>query len=133
MNSRKRSLQTLWDIHTNMYKTDDQQEPAVWHRELYSVFYNSLREKRMLKKIDTYVCIAESLFCKPETNTTLQINYTSIKKNKKKKQVQESRKKKKTVGSLELESLHVAFEMQGMQGVSQSIQSPSSFPVTNTY
>ena len=63
MNSRKRSLQTLWDIHTNMYKTDDQQEPAVWHRELYSVFYNSLREKRMLKKIDTYVCIAESLFC----------------------------------------------------------------------
>ena len=49
-NSRKHPLQTLWAIHTNMYKTDDQQELAVWHRELYSVFYNSLREKRMLKK-----------------------------------------------------------------------------------
>ena len=27
-----------------------------------------------------YMCIAESLCCIPETNTTFQINYTSIKK-----------------------------------------------------
>ena len=30
-----------------------------------------------------YMCIAESLCCTLETNTTFQINYTSIKKKKK--------------------------------------------------
>ena len=34
-------------------------------------------------KKNIYICITESLCCTPETNTTLQINYTSIKKKKK--------------------------------------------------
>ena len=32
--------------------------------------------------LNTCICIAESLCCTPETNTALQINYTSIKNNK---------------------------------------------------
>ena len=36
----------------------------------------------MLKKTEEY--ITESLYCTPETNTTLQINYISIKIKKKK-------------------------------------------------
>ena len=35
-----------------------------------------------LKKIDTCTCIAESLLCIPETNTTLLINYTSLQNKK---------------------------------------------------
>ena len=32
----------------------------------------------MGKRIDTCICITESLCCTPETNTTLLIDYTSI-------------------------------------------------------
>ena len=37
-----------------------------------------------MEKICVYICITESLCCTPETNTTLQINYTSIKEKKNK-------------------------------------------------
>ena len=37
-------------------------------------------------KKQIYVCITESLCCTPETNTTLLINYTSIKNNNNKMQ-----------------------------------------------
>ena len=39
--------------------------------------------EKNLKK-NTYICVTESLCCTPETNTTLYINYTSIKKLKNK-------------------------------------------------
>ena len=35
-------------------------------------------------KIYIYICRAESLFCTPESNTTLYINYTSIRKQQQK-------------------------------------------------
>ena len=38
-------------------------------------------EKEFEKKIDTCICITESLCCRPETNTTLLINYAPKKKN----------------------------------------------------
>ena len=35
--------------------------------------------KESLKRMDIYVCVTDSFCCRAETNTTLQINYTSIK------------------------------------------------------
>ena len=37
----------VWDshIHTIIYKTDNQQQPTVQHRKLYSVFCNNLYGK----------------------------------------------------------------------------------------
>ena len=37
------------------------------------MFCNNLYEK---KRMDKCICITDSLSCKPETNTALQINYT---------------------------------------------------------
>ena len=36
----------------------------------------TIKWKRLWKRIDTCICITESLYCPPETNTTLFINYT---------------------------------------------------------
>ena len=38
-----------WDkqTHTTIYKIDNQQGPTVRHRELYSIFYDNLYEKRI--------------------------------------------------------------------------------------
>ena len=70
----------------------------VQHRELYSVSCNNQNERESHKelniqiyKIDIYIYIqTESLCCTPETNTTLLINYTSIKKER-----ERERKKKR--------------------------------------
>ena len=48
-----------------------------------------------MKRINTGVCITESLCCTPETNTTLLINYTPI-ENKNLQKTLLSKKKKKT-------------------------------------
>ena len=42
-------------------------------------------------KKTVYICTTESLGCTPETNTTLQINYTSKKKKRFKKQLEKQR------------------------------------------
>ena len=67
-----------WHVHTAIFKIDNQQGPAVQHRELCSILCNNLNGKRIWKRIDTCVHITESLCCTPETNTTLLINYTPI-------------------------------------------------------
>ena len=43
----------------------------------------------MYVQIYTYIYINESLFCTPETNTALYINYTSIIKKKKEQKEEE--------------------------------------------
>ena len=40
--------------------------------------------------MDIWICITESLYCTVETNTTLQNNYTPIKKKKKKMKIHSS-------------------------------------------
>ena len=67
-----------WHIYISIFKIVNQQGPAVEHRELCSVFCNNLNGKRIWKRIDTCICITESLCCTPETNITLLINYTPI-------------------------------------------------------
>ena len=58
-------------MHTILFKIDNQQGPIVKHRELFSIVYNSLDGKIILKRIDICICITELLCCTPETNTTL--------------------------------------------------------------
>ena len=38
--------------------------------------------KESKKRVDICICITDSLCCTPETNTTLKINYTPIKRKK---------------------------------------------------
>ena len=45
--------------HTTIFKIDNQQGPAVYHRELYPIFYynlNSKWEKALKNKIYIYIC-----------------------------------------------------------------------------
>ena len=64
----------VWDWQR---QTITQQCPTVQHRELRSVSFNKLLWKRTGKRIK--VCTTESVYHIPETNTTLKINYISIK------------------------------------------------------
>ena len=71
----------------------------LWHIELISnkdLLYSTgnynqhtVMEKNMKKNV--HICITELLCCTAETNTTLQINHTSIKKLKQKKVFNRSR------------------------------------------
>ena len=55
------SLQTdLLETQWGTINIDNQQEPTVYHRKLYSMFYDNLNVKRIQKKID--ICITESLY-----------------------------------------------------------------------
>ena len=56
----------------------NQQGPIIQHRELGSILCNNLNGKELEKRIDTCICITESLCCIPETNTTLLINYAML-------------------------------------------------------
>ena len=67
-----------WHVHTVIFKIDNQQRPTVYHRELCLIFCNNLNEKIIQKRVDTCICITESLWCTTETNTELLINYAPI-------------------------------------------------------
>ena len=58
------------DVHTAVFKMDNQQGPKVQHRELCSILYNNLKREKNGKVIDKYIGITESLCCIPETKTT---------------------------------------------------------------
>ena len=60
----------------------NQQGPIVQHRELCSLLCSSLYGRRVWGRMDTYICMAESLHCSPETIMTLLIRYTSIQNKK---------------------------------------------------
>ena len=72
-----RDSQGVWDVHvhTAIFKMDNQQEPMVQHRELYSILHGSLDGKGVWGEMNTCMCMAESLCCPPETITTLFIGY----------------------------------------------------------
>ena len=65
-------------VHTAILKTDHQQGTAVEHRELCSMLRGSLDGRGARERMDTCVCMAESLCCPPETITTLLICYPPI-------------------------------------------------------
>ena len=65
-----------WHIYTVVYRTIGQQGPAVKYKELYPIFYDNLYGNRILKRIDVFICITESLCCTAEI---IIINSISIK------------------------------------------------------
>ena len=57
---------------------DYQQGPIVYLREFYSILRDNLDGRGVWGRMDTCVCVAESLCCPPETITTLLIGFTPI-------------------------------------------------------
>ena len=62
-------------VHTAVFKMDNQQGLTVQHRELSSVSCDCLDGVGVWGRMDTWVCMAESLCCSPETIKTLLIDY----------------------------------------------------------
>ena len=58
-------------VHTVIFRKDNQQGPAVEHRELCSILCGSLDGRGVWGRMNTCICMAESLCCPPETITTL--------------------------------------------------------------
>ena len=63
------------DMHTVVFKMDNQQGPTVQHRELCLMLHGSLDGRGVWGRMDICICMAESLCCLPETMTTLLIRY----------------------------------------------------------
>ena len=82
--ARGRNSQGIWDaqVHIAMSKMDSQQGPTLQHMELCSVLCGSLDGKGVWGRMNTCICMAESLCCPSETITTLLIGYipTQIKR-----------------------------------------------------
>ena len=68
----------LGKVHTAILKMDNQQGTIIQHIEHYSVLCSNLDGRGLWGRIDTYICMAETLHCSPEITTTLLIGYTSI-------------------------------------------------------
>ena len=64
---------------------ESQQGPTVWHRGLCSMLCGSLDGRGVWGRMDTCICMPESLLCSPEAITTLLTGYTPIKKKIKKR------------------------------------------------
>ena len=62
-------------VHIAIFKRDNQQGPTVEYRELCSMFCGTLDGKGVWERVDSYICMAESLCCLPETITALLISY----------------------------------------------------------
>lgn len=69
------SFRIFWHIHT-IYKTDNEWEPTAEHRKVYSIACSNQHGK---KRMDIFTCMTDSLCLIPETNTTLQVNFSPIK------------------------------------------------------
>ena len=65
-------------VNSPVCEMDNQQGPTVQHRELCSMLYGSLDGREVWGRMDTRICMAESLRCSPETITTLLIGHTPI-------------------------------------------------------
>ena len=66
-------LETEIDIQIieTMHKIDNQREPDIQHRELYSALCGDLNGKKIQNRGDIWLHIADSLCYAEDTNTTL--------------------------------------------------------------
>ena len=55
---------------------------TVWHREVCSALCGSLDGRGFVGRMDTCICMAESLCCPPEIITALLIGYAPIQNKK---------------------------------------------------
>ena len=76
----QRDSQGVWDghVHTAIFKMDNQQEPTVEHMKLCSMLCGNLDGRGVWGRMDTCICMAESLHCSPEAIRTLSIGYTPV-------------------------------------------------------
>ena len=83
-NEGKRLVRGVQDqhVHIAIFKVDNQQEPTIQHRELCSLLGGSLDGRGVWGRMDTWMCMTETLCCPPETITTLLTSYTSIENKK---------------------------------------------------
>ena len=66
-----RTWKYIWyPVVTALFKLDNQQGPTVQHRALCSMLCGSLDGRGDWGRMDTCICMAESLHCPPETITT---------------------------------------------------------------
>ena len=61
-----------------VFNMDSQQGPAYQHRELCSLLCGSLDGRGVWGRMDTCICIAESLCSPSETIMTLLIGYSPV-------------------------------------------------------
>ena len=80
MVARGRDSQGICEDHvyTAIFKMDNQKGPIVQHRELYSVLCASLNGRGIWGRMDTCMCMTESLLCSPKTATSLLIGYACV-------------------------------------------------------
>ena len=62
----------VWNgqVHTAIFKMDNQQGPTIQHTKLCSVLHGSLDGRGVGGRTDTCLYMAESLHCSPETIMT---------------------------------------------------------------
>ena len=72
------------DMYTLLavFKMDNQQGSTVQHMELCSMLCGSLDGRGVGGRMDTCICMAESLGCSPETIITFLTGYTPIQNKK---------------------------------------------------
>ena len=78
----------IFSVYDAEFKMENQQEPTLLHMELCSILCGSLDGREVWGRVDTCICVAESLCCSPEIITTLLIGYTPIPNKKLKKKTQ---------------------------------------------
>ena len=62
-------------VHTAVFKMDNQQGPPAQHREVCSMLHGSLDGRGVWGRMDTCICMTESLWSPPATVTTLLTGY----------------------------------------------------------
>ena len=70
----------VWDQHvyTDVFKMVNPQVSTVQYSELCSVLCGNQDGRKVWGRMETCICMAESLCCPPETVTTLLIGSTPI-------------------------------------------------------
>ena len=79
--------QRVWDghVHTDVFQMENQQGLIVQHMELCSMLCGSLDGSWVWRRMDTCICMAQSLGCSPEIITSLLIGCTPVQSKKCKK------------------------------------------------
>ena len=75
----KATVIKIAEYYTAIFKMDTQQGPIAQHMELCSMLCGILDGREVWGRMDTCICMAESLCCSPETITTLLIGILQYK------------------------------------------------------
>ena len=80
---RRRDSQGLWDghVHTAIFKTEPTRNYCIAHNSA-QCYVATWMGGEVWGRMDPCLCMAESLFCTPETITTLSVSYTPIQNKK---------------------------------------------------